>query len=76
MPTTGLRGPYPLDTETIDKEVKENSIGAYARARARAIRIFQTSTATSTNPLDKSIKHDEVNTKQLFLSQTTLGTKG
>lgn len=29
MPSTGLRGPYPLDTETIDEHVKK-TIGAYA----------------------------------------------
>jgi hypothetical protein len=30
MPSTGLRGPYKLDNDTIDKEVTKKSAGAYA----------------------------------------------
>ena len=30
MPTTGLKGPYSLDTKTIDKVVTKKSAGAYA----------------------------------------------
>ena len=30
MPTTGLRGPYKLDNNTIDKVVTKTSAGAYA----------------------------------------------
>jgi len=30
MPSTGLRGPHSLNTETIDSVVEKNKIGAYA----------------------------------------------
>jgi hypothetical protein len=30
MPSTGLRGPFKLDNDTIDKEVTTKSAGAYA----------------------------------------------
>lgn len=33
MPQTGLRGSYPLDNETIDREVDRTSAGAYALGR-------------------------------------------
>jgi hypothetical protein len=35
MVSTGLRGPYKLDNETIDKEVTEESAGAYALGKMR-----------------------------------------
>ncbi len=35
MPTTGLRGPYKLDNNTIDKVVTKKSAGAYALGHTR-----------------------------------------
>jgi len=35
MPESGLRGPYPLDEQTIDRVVTETSSGAYALGKTK-----------------------------------------
>jgi len=57
MPTTGLRGPYSLDNETIDRVVNQTSAGAYALGYINEEGLFvPTYVGRSDNDINKRLK--------------------
>jgi hypothetical protein len=56
MPATGLRGPYTLDSETIDKEVTRTSAGAYALGKVNDNTFYVSYVGRSDDNINRRLK--------------------
>lgn len=65
MPSSGLKGPYDLDDETIDDEVTKTSAGAYALGKVKNDSFYIDYVGRSDSDVNKRL-HDHANNYPKF----------